>query len=224
MAAPPAPDLITPTTVYSFALVFGILLGGYLISIYHLPTISTRKTRFIYIWHIFDTLIHLILEGSFVYHSLFSSAPVAPTTVPSLWGSTTHSYGARFSSAPLAQLWQEYALADFRWENADIGVLSLEILTVLVGGPLAAYICVLLARGEGRKAWWWITVLATAEIYGGWMTFAPEWLSGNQNLECRVAMYKWVYLAFFNGLWVVVPGWLLYEGYGVLTGGKKKVL
>lgn len=26
----------------------------------------------------------------------------------------------------------------------------------------------------------WMIVLATGEIYGGFMTFAPEWLTGNQ--------------------------------------------
>lgn len=28
---------------------------------------------------------------------------------------------------------------------------------------------------------------------------------------------SWIYLAFFNGLWVVFPLWILYEGYCALT-------
>jgi hypothetical protein len=24
---------------------------------------------------------------------------------------------------------------------------------------------------------------------------------------------RWLYLIFFNGLWVVIPGWLLWEAY-----------
>jgi hypothetical protein len=50
-----------------------------------------------------------------------------------------------------------------------------------------------------------VSVLAVAEIYGGWMTFAPEWVSGSENLATSSWMYKCVYLAFFNGLWVVIP-------------------
>jgi hypothetical protein len=37
------------------------------------------------------------------------------------------------------------------------------------------------------------------------MTFAPEWVSGSENLATSSWMYKCVYLAFFNGLWVVIP-------------------
>lgn len=216
------PAIITATTVLSLGLVVLILVAGYLISLSHLPRTASTKTRLVYIWHIFDVLIHLILEGSFVYYSVFASSPVPPTVTPTLWGSSTTSYGARHSDAPLAKLWQEYARADIRWGEADIGVLSLEILTVFGEGSLAAFICVLLARGEERKAWWWICVLATAELYGGWMTFMPEWLSGSLNLVTDVWMYKWVYLAFFNGLCVVIPVWLMWEGYGVLTGGEKR--
>ena len=37
------------------------------------------------------------------------------------------------------------------------------------------------------------------------MTFCPEWLTGSLNLDTSNFMYKWLYLAFFNGLWVVIP-------------------
>lgn len=46
------------------------------------------------------------------------------------------------------------------------------------------------------------------------MTFAPEWLSGNTNLDTSNVMYLWVYLFFFNMVWVVFPLWVLYEAYG----------
>lgn len=45
------------------------------------------------------------------------------------------------------------------------------------------------------------------------MTFAPEWLSGNPNLDTSNFMYLWVYLVFFNMLWVWFPLWILYEAY-----------
>jgi hypothetical protein len=107
-------------------------------------------------------------------------------------------------------------------------VISLELLTVFIAGPLAVYICSLLARQRG-EAWFWMTVLATGELYGGWMTFAPEWLSGSPNLDGSNWMYLWLYLVFFNaGLWVLIPGWILYEAYGRIgnalgrvDGGKK---
>lgn len=45
------------------------------------------------------------------------------------------------------------------------------------------------------------------------MTFCPEWLTGSQFLDTSNWMYKWVYLIFFNGLWVVIPLYALYGQY-----------
>lgn len=73
---------------------------------------------------------------------------------------------------------------------------------MFIGGPLAAYIGYLLAKGHGDvaaangktrlsgKIAFWIIVLATGELYGGFMTFAPEWLTGSPNLDTG----NWMYL------------------------------
>ena len=45
------------------------------------------------------------------------------------------------------------------------------------------------------------------------MTFAPEWLSGSPSLDTSTLMYTWVYLFFFNTLWVWFPLWVLVEAY-----------
>jgi len=50
------------------------------------------------------------------------------------------------------------------------------------------------------------------------MTFVPEWLSGSPNLVTSNFLYKWVYLFFFNTLWVWIPLWVLVEAYKGLTG------
>ena len=129
-------------------------------------------------------------------------------------------------------MWQEYGKADARWVGADLGVVALEILTVFGGTPVAAIICYLaykassymagpskgnngaLAAKYAGRMWTLAIGLAVAELYGGWMTFAPEWLSGSTALETGEPMYLWLYLVFFNGLWVVVPIWILCVGWG----------
>lgn len=45
-------------------------------------------------------------------------------------------------------------------------------------------------------------ICSVAELYGGWMTFAPEWITGSPSLNTSHPLYTWVYLAFFNGLCV----------------------
>lgn len=45
------------------------------------------------------------------------------------------------------------------------------------------------------------------------MTFCPEWLTGNPNLDGSNFMFLWVYLVFFNMLWVFLPLYALYHGF-----------
>lgn len=42
------------------------------------------------------------------------------------------------------------------------------------------------------------------------MTFCPEWLTLNVNLDGSNFMYLWVYLVFFNMLWVFIPAYAVY--------------
>jgi len=63
---------------------------------------------------------------------------------------------------------REYARADSRWGTADPTVVSLEILTVLGAGPICCYIISQLIRNDPARHYW-IIVLSTAELYGGYV-------------------------------------------------------
>ena len=62
------------------------------------------------------------------------------------------------------------------------------------------------------------------------MTFCPEWLIGSPSLGTSLPLNLWVYLVFFNGLWVVIPVLLLWHSWTeikvkhdmTVTAGKKK--
>ena len=86
------------------------------------------------------------------------------------------------------------------------------------------YICYLVTKitnskdenVKGRylpRLWFTSIALATGELYGGFMTFAPEWLSGNTALATDDPVYLWLYLTFFNMLWVFIPLWILYTAF-----------
>ena len=45
------------------------------------------------------------------------------------------------------------------------------------------------------------------------MTFCPEWLTGSKNLRTDNFLYLWVYLVFFNGLWVILPVYMLWQSW-----------
>ncbi len=68
----------------------------------------------------------------------------------------------------------------------------------------------------------WQIVLCVCEIYGGGMTFLPEIITGNHNLDTSNVVYNLLYLWFFNGIWVVIPLMLLWQSYISLTKQDQK--
>ncbi|RDA84786.1 hypothetical protein CP532_0992 [Ophiocordyceps camponoti-leonardi (nom. inval.)] len=227
------PDLFDRTTLLSLLSTVAMAATAYWASRRALPASASTSVRFLFAWHMADALCHFILEGSFLYHCFFSARKVS-----SLGGDDGNSSSSIFyyptpenflgygdgggggvvvgpqagGSNPFALLWMVYARADRRWAGADLGVVSLELLTVFVDGPLACYVCYLLSRADSRASFWMV-VLATCELYGGFMTFCPEWLTGNLNLDGSNFMYMWVYLVFFNMLWVFIPVYAIWYSF-----------
>jgi len=197
MGTSPWSALVTPTALGSLCgvafLYFVSLLGSRTL----LPRNTPFIDRFTFIWLAFDGLIHTIYEGSFLWYSLPKP--------------TVHS-----STQPLAYLWKEYALADSRWGVGEETVVSLEILTVFIGAPLCFWIVYQLVKGDQARHYW-IIVLCTGELYGGWMTFCPEWLTGSPSLDTSNPLYLWVYLVFMNFLWVFIPIYLMVDSYGQIA-------
>ena len=91
--------------------------------------------------------------------------------------------------------------------------MSMEIMTVLVLGPA----CVLAAYGTwARRPWRHLAtvIISVCELYGGAMTFFPEWVSLSDycgNLNTESPLYLYVYLWFMNGLWVLLPLVFLFD-------------
>ena len=175
----PSTLVIDQTTILSLSAALSVLITAYAISLRVLHTSTTTKLRILFIWHLFDSLIHFTFEGSFLYNCFFTYTSVphssdyphpASLTSPGVYfmGYADRLYGSQYGTSPTAKLWQEYAKADKRWAGADLTVISLELLTVFVAGPLAAYICYLIRQRNSRgKLWFWASVLATGELYGG---------------------------------------------------------
>ncbi|KAK8238571.1 Emopamil-binding protein [Phyllosticta capitalensis] len=253
MASAPAPSLLDPTTLLSLLGTVVALAAAYTLSLRLLPRTTSKTIRILFIWHVFDALIHAFFEGSFLYNCFFVSAsrsslsssasPGSAAASPEIFeplppgvhwlGDPSRLYGAFYGAGPSSRLWQEYAKADRRWGGSDTGVVSLELLTVLIGAPLAAACAEGLRRGANasrkasgtfgcvsNKTWYWMTILATGELYGGWMTFCPEWLTGSPNLETGSWMYLWLYLSFFNLLWVAFPLWVMRLAYCAIGEGE----
>jgi len=178
-------------TILNIPIIVGVILIWFLL----------RRRKFsdklILTWYWVDACTHLILEHAFVVLSIFG----AQSFPANVW----------------IDVWKEYGLADKRWAyKLDTAVVSLEILTVYIVGPL----CLLAFYGLIRRANWFHVVqvtIAVAELYGGWITFCPEWLNANQALDGSTPIRLWLYLTFFNCIWVVIPLILIYQSWGYLS-------
>lgn len=85
-------------------------------------------------------------EGPFVYFSLTGSVNT--------------------SNHILAELWKEYGKADSRWLHSDPTIVSLEILTVFLTGPLALLLIYAISYNTHYRHFVQIT-LCVCELYGG---------------------------------------------------------
>lgn len=148
--------------------------------------------RWVLLWLFYDVIVHMTLEGPFVYMSL---------------GGTVET-----SEGPLAELWKEYGKADSRWLVSDPTVVSIEILTVVLDSLLGILLIHAVLQDKYYRHFVQIT-LSVCELYGGWMTFCPDWLLGSPHLNTSSWLYLWVYLVFFNGVWVLVPILLLVQSW-----------
>lgn len=187
-------DLFDTTTLLSLGLVVVLLGSAYTLGQQLLAAATPRSLRICFVWNAFNALIHFVFEGSYLYNCFFTYADIDVDASDSslapgaFLNRPDRTYGSAYGDNPLAQLWQVYARADARWGGADANVISLELLTVFGGGALAVLVCALIVRRDPMVGFW-MTVLATAELYGGWMTFCPEWLTGSANLDTSNFMY-----------------------------------
>ncbi|XP_048747235.2 emopamil-binding protein-like [Ostrea edulis] len=187
--------VLTQVSIISLA-VTGLYAAGAFVFAFSVGKSQSRINKLIIAWLVFDALIHFTLEGPFVYWSLVSTVEK--------------------SKHFTAQVWKEYALADKRWGMSDPTIVSLEILTVFITGPLAVWLIYIVLKKKPYRHFIQI-VLCVCELYGGWMTFCPEWLTGSKNLKTDNFLYMWIYLVFFNGIWVVIPVLLLCQSWLEMT-------
>ncbi|CAB1425952.1 unnamed protein product [Pleuronectes platessa] len=153
---------------------------------------SSVTDKWILLWLFYDVIVHLTLEGPFVYMSLVGTM--------------------QSSESPLAELWREYSKADSRWLVFDPTIVSIEILTVVLDSVLGVLLIYAILNDQYYRHFLQIT-LSVCELYGGWMTFCPDWLMGSPHLDTSSWLHLWVYLVFFNGLWVMVPVLLLIQSW-----------
>ena len=124
MSAP----VIDTVTVTSLSAAASVLVIAYFASLHVLPSQASTRTRILFIWHLFDSLIHIFFEGSFLYNCFNVFLPLSAVkiktgqdplilTPPGVFflGQQDRLYGGVYGTSPTALMWQQYAKADKRW-------------------------------------------------------------------------------------------------------------
>jgi hypothetical protein len=219
------------TSIFALSTVVALTITAFLFSSSLTQHLPNRKTRIIFTWHLFSSLTHLTLESIYLYNVFFTSmskldiaytrgihsSPMTPPNVDFL-GDSQNLYGSFYGISMGARLWHEYAKADKRYGGSDLGIISLELVSVFVLAPLGLYICSLLHRQEsGRRVGFWMVIVAMGELYGNITSFIPELLSGSENFDTGNFLTFWIYLILLRGVWVFLPLWSLWYAYEDLT-------
>lgn len=135
------------------------------------------------VWFFIDAFTHLTIEAGYVYLALTETALK--------------------SDSKMGDIWRQYSRADARWQIRDANVISLELMTVVVMGPMALYQMYLIYAAKNPKNMRnrgtligcrhaLQIVICSCELYGGWMTFCPEWVDGSPNLNGTDPILLWV--------------------------------
>uniref|UniRef100_A0A3Q3EHV2 EBP like n=1 Tax=Kryptolebias marmoratus TaxID=37003 RepID=A0A3Q3EHV2_KRYMA len=154
---------------------------------------SSPMDRWVLLWLFYDVIVHLTLVGgicSFLF-VVFSMSQFL--------------FIESF-------VWKEYSKADSRWLVSDPIIVSVEILTVVLVSLIALLLIHAILNDKYYRHFLQIA-LSVCELYGGWMTFCPDWLLGSPHLDTSNWLHLWIYLLFFNGLWVLVPILLLLQSW-----------
>ncbi|HEX6838798.1 MAG TPA: emopamil-binding family protein [Polyangia bacterium] len=105
-----------------------------------------------------------------------------------------------------------YGSADFRYVHADPFVRMLELLTGTVVAALNLYA----AYGPWKRrrvprAMMALFVASVMEVDGTLLYFGSEMLNGWRNVDTTSFVHTWLMFFGLNALWLVFPGWCIYE-------------
>nr|XP_044999457.1 3-beta-hydroxysteroid-Delta(8),Delta(7)-isomerase-like [Jaculus jaculus] len=115
-----------------------------------------------------------------------------------------------------AALGKEYAKGDSRYIINDTFIIFMETITACLWGPLSLWVVIAFLRQQPLRFVLQLVVSA-GQIYGDVLYFLTEHHNGFQHGELGHPIYFWFYFVFMNGLWLVLPGVLVFDSIKQLT-------
>ena len=163
---------------------------------------SSRQRRVVIVWSLLSGIIHTVWEGTWSVAAPWLTAP-----------SARHGW---------MQYWTLYGLADARYLHADPFVRVLELVTGTVVAALnLACAGSFLRRRSGRGTLIALLIVSVMEVYGTILYFGSEMLNHWRNLDTGSFVHTWLMFFGLNALWLVFPGWCIYEIISDAVGGRR---
>ncbi|KAI8067371.1 Emopamil-binding protein [Thamnidium elegans] len=114
----------------------------------------------------------------------------------------------------LAQLWKEYAHGDSRYLVADELLLTLEVMTIFIWGPLCLITCWYILNGS-PKQYFFQLVASLCHLFSCSLYFIMDLPEAT---HCNPSPYYfYIYFISFNMPWLIVPFTLLCQSYQHIT-------
>lgn len=191
-----ANDMDVPTMVGSFFAAWFVLLGFTWVAVGSYKPQMKRSDKLVLIWFVLTGTIHTFFEGYFALnHTRMGSAQ-------DLFG----------------QLWKEYSMSDSRYLTSDPFVLCMESITAFMWGPLSYIVVYMILKNHSLRHPIQALV-CIGQIYGLILYYATSMFDlYYKDLEyCRPEPYYfWFYFFFTNFIWMVIPGYLLYQSFSTI--------
>jgi len=175
-----------------------VFLGGWVVILGATLAVTSRisphmkgSDKAILLWFVLTGFIHSFFEGYFVLHH----TQMAP------------------SQTFFGQLWKEYSMSDSRYLTSDPFVLCMETITSVCWGPLSFLVAYLITVGSPLRHPLQALV-SLGQIYGDVLYYATSLFDHyHKGLTYYrpEPYYFWFYFVFMNAIWIVIPGFLLYQ-------------
>jgi len=152
-------------------------------------------------WFMISGCIHLIVEG---YFATFHESVMQ-------------------NNDYLAQIWKEYGFGDSRYLVSDSFLVPMESITAFFDGPICLIIAFILITGKLTSFRHPLTVIVCiCQLYGDVCYYWTEAMENFTHITLTNWRYYWLYFAFSNSLWILIPSILAISSFFHIAKSLKK--
>jgi cholestenol delta-isomerase len=166
---------------------------------------TARLRRLVIIWSLVSGIVHVSWELGWCLVSRHLGSPDAL-------------HGWR-------RIWSLYGVADRRYLDADSFIMILEVVTSTLGGFLNFYVVHQALRRRLQRATIALLIVSLMEVYGTVLYLGSEIFTGFANVHTASFVDAWLKFLGVNLLWIVFPGYFIYESVRhLVAGGRSPML